>query len=230
MFNPFAAWNSILNWLTGGLYTLPGIANGPLWSLMWEEVAYAVLAILWILGAYKRPWIIWLLLMAGFLIVYLGQKFEPHTQIILFLIPSFFIGNLAYLHRNMLTKVPTPVPWLFLIAVIYNHKIPYFAQLVQLSPVGFQAFAVVWAGMAGTKIIPFRFPDISYGIYIFHMPIILYLVQKKLATTTSEIALALPIPLLAVSLLSWYLAEKPALKFKPGTRVANIAHYGNPIA
>lgn len=214
LFDFRAAYNSFLNWISGGLYTLTGVANGPLWSLAWEELAYAMLALLWMLGAYKRKIIIWLLLAVSLVIVYLSRSLAPHIQIIIFLLPAFFIGNIAYLYRDVLLRVNSFVPWLLLLAVINKKYIPYFNDLVMLCEVAFQAFAVVWVGIAGFKMVPFKFPDISYGLYIFHMPIILYLVNAKIATTTQEMALWLPLPLLVCCLASWYLVEKPALKLK----------------
>lgn len=218
LFDLDAVFNSFLNWATGGLYTLPGVANGPLWSLAWEELAYLSLAVLWALGAYRRPIVIWILLALSFVVVYLGRSLDSHTQMLLFLLPSFFIGNLAYLHRSILLKVHPLVPWIFLLVVINGSAIPYFNQIHQLSPVAFQAFSVVWVCIAGLKIVPFRFPDISYGIYILHMPIIFYLVDEKIATTTREMAIWLPVPLLLTCLFSWYLVEKPALKRKTRLR------------
>jgi peptidoglycan/LPS O-acetylase OafA/YrhL len=227
LFDLFAVGNSMLNWLTGGIFTLPGVANGPLWSLAWEELAYALLAVLWTCGAYRRPWIIWSLLAAAFLGVHLGKGLRPHDQMILMLAPAFFIGNLAYLHRRILLKTPSLVPWAFLFAVICADSLPWFRDLVRLSPVAFQSFAVVWVGMAGACAAPFRFPDLSYGIYIFHMPLILYLVRSKLVTTTAEIALVLPLPLLAIAMLSWRFVEEPALRRKPKARAPEV---GAPVA
>ena len=171
------------------------------------------------LGAYRKPAVIWLLLMICFVIVYLGRSLDSHTQIILFLLPSFFIGNLAYLYRTVLLKAHPFVPWVFLLAVINGARIPYFNQLLSLSSVGFQAFAVVWVAIAGLRVIPFRFPDISYGVYIFHMPIIIYLVREGIAVTPKEMAQWLPVPLLAICLVSWYLIEKPALKMKSSIKI-----------
>lgn len=215
LFDWFAAYNSFLNWITGGLFTLEGVANGPLWSLAWEELTYLCLALLWMAGAYKKPKIIWFLLGISFIFVYLGRHLDSHSQIILFLLPSFFIGNLLYLHRRFFLNINSVIPWLFLFSVILNYRIPYFNQLIDISPVGFQAFAIVRVGMAGLKIIPFSFPDISYGLYIYHMPIIIYLIRNNIATTTASMALWLTLPLLGICIASWYLIEKPALKLKP---------------
>lgn len=123
----------------------------------------------------------------------------------------------------MLLKIQPLVPWVFLLVVINGARIPYFDQLFQLSPVGFQAFAVVWVAIAGLRMVPFRFPDISYGVYIFHMPIIIYLVREKIAVTPGEMALWLPVPLLVTCLVSWYFVEKPALKMKSSVKMPKDA-------
>lgn len=220
LFDAFAVGNSMLNWLTGGLYTLPGVANGPLWSLAWEEIAYALLAVLWTWGAYRRPLIIWALLVGSLYACRQVGDWIPHNQMIVSLAPAFFIGNLAYLHRNVLLKPAAWLPWMFLIAVVFAKDIPLFRDVVGASPVGVQAFAVVWVGMAGSPLVRFRFPDLSYGIYIFHMPLILFLIRQELVSTTAGMALALPVPLLLVALTSWRFVEEPALRRKPKARPA----------
>ena len=215
LFDGVVLYNSAIIWITGGLITPIGPSNAPMWSLAWEELAYLCLALLWMAGAYKRPTVIWMLFVASLVIVDAGKVLHPSRQIILFLMPAFFIGNLAYLHRKVLMKVHPIIPWALLLAVIFNSKFPLLNQIVSFSPVSFQAFSVVWVGMAGLRLIPFQFPDISYGLYIYHWPIALYLRRSGIASTSHEIALWLPIPLLIFCLASWYLLEKPALRLKP---------------
>jgi len=214
LFGTAGMYNSVLNWLTGGLYTLNGMANGPLWSLAWEELAYLLLAGLWLAGAYKRPFYIWLLLAASIGVVWAGGSLASQTRIILFLGPAFFIGNLMFLYRERLLNVPGLVPWIVFYVMLQWRLVPSAAMLGGASLVMFQAFAVVWVGMAGLKLIPFRFPDISYGLYVFHFPIVLFLGSRYGITSLSEMlvwAFFLVIPL---CLASWYLVEKPALRFK----------------
>ncbi|MOA45517.1 hypothetical protein D3C78_1679190 [compost metagenome] len=86
-----------------------------------------------------------------------------------------------------------------------------------------QAFAVVWAGMAGFKIVPFKFPDISYGIYIFHMPIIQYLLFTKGVDSLAAMLLLTTALLVPFSLASWYCIEKPALRFKRKPDIVSVA-------
>lgn len=219
LFNGFGVYNSIINWVSGGIYYLKGFANVPLWSLAWEELAYLCLAMLWTAGAYRRPVVIWVLLALSLVIAHQGRDLDAHTQIILSLMPSFFIGNLAYLHRDLLLKVHPIIPWALLLAVIFSTGMHHFHRVISLSPLSFQAFSVVWVGMAGLRLVPFRFPDISYGLYIYHWPIAVYLRDHKLAITTTEMALWLTISLLTLCLLSWYLVEKPALSMKRSPHV-----------
>lgn len=214
LFDAFAVKNSILNWVTGGIYTLTGVANAPLWSLAWEELAYFCLALLWMAGAYRNRISIWLLLFASMFVVHEGSHLPGHTQIILFLGPAFFIGNLMYLYRSTLLRVHPVIPWIVFVLVCFSGYIPGVDRIVALDPLAFQSFAVVWVGMAGFRAIPFKFPDISYGLYIYHFPLVLFIVRHALATTYAGMALYLVPSVLAISLLSWYLIEKPALDLK----------------
>ena len=220
LFNWTAVYNSFLNWLTGGLYTIPGIANGPLWSLAWEELAYLALAGLWCSGAYKRPFWIWLLLIISVGVVWSGSRLTPHTRIILFLMPAFFTGNLMFLYRVQLLKVNPFIPWLVFYVMLRWKYVPDANWFGGASLLLVQAFAVVWAGMAGAKIIPFRFPDLSYGVYVYHMPIVLFLATKFRVNSLFEMLLWLAVTLVPFALASWYLIEKPALRLRRGAEAA----------
>lgn len=210
--------NSILNWLTGGLYQLEGVnANGPLWSLMWEEAAYATLALLWIFGAYQKKWPIWGLLGLSMLSMWrFGPYLSGHYQIILALPITFFIGNLCYLYRARLVAVPPLVPLLMLVAVLgYDGKLLGWPG-VQVS-FALQAFAVVWFGMCGPTLWPhfrsFKLPDVSYGIYVYHY-IFLSGVYARFATTKFELVFLTLVFTFGFGVLSWYLVERPALRYK----------------
>jgi peptidoglycan/LPS O-acetylase OafA/YrhL len=207
-------YNSLLNYITGGLYTLNGMANGPLWSLSWEEVAYLVLALLWTLGAYRKPFWIWLLLIISVAIVWAGENLDPHVRIILFLGPAFFVGNLMFLYRTRLLGVASFFPWVLFFIMLKWRLLPDAALLGGASLLLFQSFAVVWVGIAGTKIIPFKFPDISYGIYVYHLPIILYLSSRYGVSSLARLGFLTAVLLIPFSLFSWYLVEKPVLRWK----------------
>lgn len=218
LFDWSAVQRAFINWITGGLIAPGGMMNTPLWSLAWEELAYLCLALLWAAGAYQRPFVIWCLLATSLFIVHKGRSLPSQYLIILQLMPAFFIGNLAYLHRKWLFNIDPAVPWALLVLVMLSTNLPYLGPLInqnEASQVAFQAFVVVWVGMAGFKAVSFRFPDISYGLYIYHWPILGYLFYRGIASTGTEMTLWLTICLLATCLASWYLVEKPALRLKP---------------
>ncbi len=55
--------------------------------------------------------------------------------------------------------------------------------------------------------------DISYGIYIYHMPIVNFMIYKGMTGSYMYLAIAM-IMTATIALLSWRLVEKPALKLK----------------
>jgi peptidoglycan/LPS O-acetylase OafA/YrhL len=55
--------------------------------------------------------------------------------------------------------------------------------------------------------------DISYGVYLYHMPVVNLLLARGLAGTSSSLAVALGATAL-LALLSWFIVEKPALRLK----------------
>jgi len=215
LFNRWVMYNSVLHWLVGGLDPALGEKNMPLWSLAWEELAYLCLAILWVLGAYQRKVIVWALLIAAIFLGFYGNRFASEIRIIFWLAPAFLVGNLAYLYRSQLQKVHPSIPWIFLVLVLSAPYIPAIGFVVYKCAILFQTFAVVWVGLAGAPLIKRKFPDISYGAYIYHYPIIMYLHEVVGISTPKTLALVLPAPLLAICLFSWYIVEKPALRMKP---------------
>jgi peptidoglycan/LPS O-acetylase OafA/YrhL len=214
LFDYSATYNSIVNWLTGGLITPPGIRNVPLWSLAWEEAAYLMLAILWLIGAYKKPACIWALFIFSTALVWAASDLDPHTRMIFFLGPAFFTGNLMYIYRDRLLNVNPIVPWIVFYVMIQWQYVPDSKLFGGAYLAVFQAFAVVWVGMAGAQIIKFKIPDISYGVYIYHMPIIQYFLFIKGTTDFTQMIMLVSACLVPFSLASWFLIEKPALKLK----------------
>ncbi|MPQ82999.1 acyltransferase [Pseudomonas sp. MAFF 730085] len=198
---------SFIMWISGGLYDFPGLANAPVWSLAWEELAYLCLALLWTVGAYKKPIFIWALLaVSSALSAYVVHSgLSPLTQILSFLAPAFFVGNLTYIYSLILLKLGNILPWLFFIGICWWGT---------SSPPVLQAFATVWAGMAGRQVLPVRIPDISYGIYIYHMPVLLYLTVVCGVTSAVTLITLMIATLIPLCLASWYLIEKPFLRLK----------------
>lgn len=224
LFDAPMAYNSLLNWLTGGLYTLPFRANGPLWSLLWEEIAYGSLALVWIAGGYRRPAVVWLMLVLAVCVAWLGPQHDPHLKILLYLPAAFLAGNLMYLHRASLLKVHWLIPTAAFYVMLQWRFVPDGRLLGGAALMLVQSFGVVWLGMAGPRILPIRIPDISYGLYIYHWPVLTFLVGTFGIKDLTTLLLVGSVVLLPLTLASWYLVEAPALRLKrylPASRVAS---------
>lgn len=55
--------------------------------------------------------------------------------------------------------------------------------------------------------------DISYGVYIYHMPVVNFLLAVGLSKTTTSLVIAMTATI-ALAFLSWIVVERPALRLK----------------
>lgn len=213
LFDSQVAVNAITTWLSGGIY-IPekGYTNQALWSLAWEELAYLILAGLWAIGAYQKPRFIWLALIASAVTVYVlsASRSGPLAITLAMLAQAFFVGNLAFIYRKKLHVLGRFAPWAFLAFTLLTPHLPV-RQLLQ-------AMAVVWVGIAGFRIIGFRIPDISYGVYIYHVPILLFITEKCRITDIQSASWILMAVLVPTCLASWYLIEQPCIRYKRKTK------------
>ena len=214
LFGPGAIFNSVLVWVTGGLYAWPQFGNGPLWSLLWEEIAYASLVILWLAGAYKRPVYIVALLIAAVGIVWLNDDLDPHYRTILLLPVSFFIGNLMYLYRDELSLVDPFVPILAILVMLEWRQLPDAWLMGGASNVLVSSVVIVWVGMAGRRLLPWKISDLSYGLYIYHYPVVVFLHDKLKIASFPAMLIVTTLVLIPLTLASWYFVERPALRLK----------------
>lgn len=223
LFDSQVAINAITTWLSGGIY-IPenGYTNQALWSLAREELAYLILAGLWAIGAYQKPHFIWATLIASAVTVYIFSvsRFDPLTITLAMLAQAFFVGNLAFIYRKKLHILGPFTPWAFLAFTLLAPHLPV-RQLLQ-------AMAVVWVGIAGFRTIGFRLPDISYGVYIYHVPILLFITEKCRITDIQSASWILMSALTPTCLASWYLIERPCIRYKRKTKPDNAKANAQP--
>jgi peptidoglycan/LPS O-acetylase OafA/YrhL len=202
-------------WVSLGLW--PGNHDAVVWSLGWEEVFYALLAVLFSLGAYRKPLLIWCLLLAS---VFIEVNLVTHTTAplrrALPLAASFWMGNLAYLYRDRLARIPAPisvVTMAVLLCTIHSFMGPlyHFHQLALIA--SFLLFAV-----SGPRV-PINFKvDVSYGTYLYHTLIIRLFLSHHIHQRFELMVLTYTVSL-GLATISWLLVEKPALALKGALRV-----------
>ncbi|MBS1717055.1 MAG: acyltransferase [Armatimonadetes bacterium] len=203
-FGVHVMWATIIDYVTLGYGTKDGVA--PLWSLGVEDCLYASMVIVYLLGAFKRPAFLWFALV---LFTVLSCVWPDHlfAYRLFFTAEGFIVGNLLYVYREKLSKIPV---WLSVLCIVAGNIpiVPIYGLLL-----GLQVFGAITAAVnlpqAKAKI-----PDLSYGIYIWHSPIIFAMVvMPSIGREMVLIPCALAATALAAA-LSWFLVEKPALRLK----------------
>ena len=200
-----------------------GVINGALWTITTEIIFYLIVPMLVSLEKIFRNTVLLLSLLSFFFYVF-G--------------PSFF-NEAIYRDKTLYDIFAlTPIVWgwmfgLGILAVKYFEKIkpvlPYFWWFVlPMIPMILFGDGVVW-GSTGNSLgiayficylsvvlwIAFAIPhltlpfDLSYGLYIWHMPVINLLLVFNLQSLWAAIALTS-----VFATTSWFLVEKPMLKLK----------------
>jgi peptidoglycan/LPS O-acetylase OafA/YrhL len=176
---------------------LPGVANGPLWSLFHEVAAYALCFAAVRLGLLRhRAGRLALLTAALLLWAWPDLPSRAATFAPLFL--AFALGMLAHVWRDRLSL--SPVLTLALLA---------------LAPLGWP-FALAALGHA-LLVAAFRLDlprwdnDLSYGTYIYGWPVAQMIAHQLPGLNAPALALAAVLATLPFAAASWHLVERPVL-------------------
>ena len=224
----------IRNFLLLGYYNLSGIdcatspcvINGSLWTIPWEIRCYIILGALFLVGLFSRKAMLSVVLPATalFAVFYdipvvhttlahlLGSKMYFLDQIDR-LWTAFAIGIAAYLLRARL-----PISWaiaVLLAGIALLARDTVFAAHVRTIAIIYLALCCGFK----TGNLSARWPDYSFGLYIYGMPVMMALILSGLNASPPILALITFLSTLPVAALSWHLIEHPALKLgKLGTR------------
>ncbi|MEZ0349636.1 acyltransferase family protein [Mycobacterium sp. pR1184] len=209
---------AVLKFDVGGTPTgvpVAGMWNGSLWTLIYEVLCYAAVAVLGLVGLAARRWTSAVVLaLAVLLAAYLPPMTFPgiwsNEQCIARFAIVFAAGALMYQWRDVI-----PARWslvaLCVGIVVLSGLLPDY-RLVGAVPL---AYAVIVSGaLVHNRYL--RLPtDLSYGVYIYAFPVQQLLVISGLVGTNPFVfAVIATIATLPLAALSWFLIEKPALALK----------------
>lgn len=202
-----------------GIAGLPGVGgnaeviNGSLWTLFYEACCYLIIAVIGAIGVLRwRPSLVlamiavlWVISIAAeFGINPLGSDYLRSFALI------FLIGTAGLLYADKiplnrhlaLGSLGVAVASMFLFEDYRVLGAPAYAYLLFYLMV---RMPVPWSPRS----------DISYGMYVWHWPIAQILVALNVPAYLGPLYILLVIGLaVPVSMLSWRLIEKPALKLK----------------
>jgi len=214
-------WDIFQNTTPYGQATHASVINGSMWTLGYEWDCYMMIALLLLAGVLTkaRPIVV---VVAG--VIFAAQIVDlvsPGTMATVF--PPLGSVQFSYL------SYPFAVGAVF---AVYSRSIPMNARFgiaagvllvwtllnggygVIGVPAG--VYFVLWLG----SVIPGRLRtigqknDISYGVYLFHYPVIQVL-KDRADVTEAKVMFLLALPLtLAIAAASFYLVERPALRLK----------------
>ncbi len=209
--------------------TLPGVfvhnplieVNGPLWTIKIEVMFYASVPILAWLAARRGPALVLGIAYALGLAWMLGfEALATQTGSLLYAKLSYqFPGQLGYFASGALCYYYLPLlqrRWalaaaLGAVGLIVSDVFPALRIVVEPAAL---ALVVTVLALGIRHLGNFaRYGDLSYGIYILHVPVLQTLVALGVFERNALAAFALAIVIvLALAFASWHLVEKPFLK------------------
>ncbi len=206
--------------------TLPGLfletpdprtVNGSLWTLRYEVICYAALAIAGALGIFGRPRLFAAMaVLVGLSLAALSLLPAAHDNTMVFghfvrFGLCFGLGVVAYQYRSLF-----PIHWSGIVLLIMITAVAFETAVYPILLYLTTAYTTLWlAYVPKGRIRLFnKSGDYSYGIYIYAYP-----VQQALISATPDLTpglmffatLAGSIPL---AIASWHLIEKPTLGWK----------------
>lgn len=207
-----------------------GVLNGALWTITVELQFYALVPLLFALIVRKRRWLATVFVVSLCMNLYVHSQVNDRTLAIKLLYVSFlpwlymFIAGFALVHYPAVGAAIRRIPiGALLLAYLASMTLigGYTANAQNsINPVAFAFLACLIYKLATVRLpLPdalahyVRREDLSYGLYLYHMPVINLLLFLGLFSSKASVAAVAAISLAAAG-ASWYLIEKPALRFK----------------
>jgi peptidoglycan/LPS O-acetylase OafA/YrhL len=202
-----------------------GVINGSLWTISVELQFYLLTPVIFYMLNKLRLFpvilIVFFLAIANVLNSNFNEEINVYQKLLsISFLPwlyMFILGSLAYKYSSLLNLVNRNSLFIFIALFILSYIFTKdYGWGNGINPISYLLLAALVLKVAYTKphlsISILNKNDISYGIYIFHMPIVNFLLyQKKTGLTGCFLAVTTT---LFVSILSWFLYEKRFLALK----------------
>ena len=207
-----------------------GVLNGVLWTITVELQFYVLAPLLYYLLERKTPILVVFFLVALGTNLYLhhladGSSIGVKLLYVSFLpwVYMFLLGSLLAYRRNLVSVILRLRYGVLLLGYLVSMTLigDYTSNAQNaINPLAFVFLACLIVKVAYERLpLPqqmtyfFDKNDLSYGLYLYHMPVINVLLFLGLFSVTANVFVAVFLSFAAAS-LSWYLIERPALRHK----------------
>jgi peptidoglycan/LPS O-acetylase OafA/YrhL len=199
---------------------VPDVVNGSLWTLFYEAVCYAGVVVLGVVGALRRRPLITLavvgLLWAATALNAAGLHIVGQQRLLRFTL-LFLLGSVLFLYGRVV-----PIRgWLAAASlVLLIVGLIWTTDYRVLAGPGF-AYLCLWvAVIRPSRTTPVS--DLSYGLYVYHYPILQLLVVSGLTDLGEGPFIAAGLVLsMGAAFASWHMIERPSLSFKDAAWVGS---------
>ncbi len=193
------------------------LTSAPLWTLRYEMLCYVATLMAFSLGLMRRRWMV-LLQFVGPAVIWTVcrqtgafDSLPASVEALVRFSMAYGVGATAYAYRDRI-RLHWSYPLLMVGAVAALHATAASDIALNLF---LGSLVLILAFSHAPKLERFQsMGDISYGVYIYHWPVMQLLVHWMPGIGVAELlALSLPV-IFATSWLSWTYVEKPTLRHK----------------
>lgn len=207
--------DALIDWSCFGLCW--GGSNLPLWSLSLEETLYLLLAICFAARMYRRQAVAFFCLCAIFAVAAAAEDYVPSDGLpIIKVVLSFVSGSLLYVARDRVRWSPIAGAVCMALVVWIHNWYPVTEKVHDILVGPLLAYGLLSIGLHARPVFA-KYKSVvgdpSLGIYVYHFPILLWLVKDHGITSIALYPLAL-LMTLPLALLSWHIVEKRALNMR----------------
>ena len=188
-------------------------ASAPLWTLRFELMAYIGTAVVFALGLMRHRWMV-ACQFVGFALAWpalhvlgLWDGLPPTLQNIFRFGLAYGLGAAIWACREQMPFRWAVLP--LLIAATWIGADWAVGEVAFNMMVGYGLFLLAYCDLPRVEL-----PDISYGVYIYHWPVLQWLAAKNPDMGTPTLLMASVPIVVGISWLSWQLVEKPMLARK----------------
>lgn len=208
-----------------------GVLNGALWTISIELQFYILTPLLYFLITRHRILLGFVFIISMMLKMYLRDHLDWSMYSMKLIYVSFapwvfmyISGMLVAYYRELFTEILLRIRFLWIVFAYFLSMLFIGAYEVNASnninPISFMLLAGCIIKLASLRLpLPSNLSnfiarnDFSYGIYLYHMPVLNFIIFFSLFSVFGNFVVASIVVFVAAA-LSWFYIEKPALEYK----------------